>query len=69
MEKGNLKARIQNCLFTLDFDMQRMSSGGCQSYRELRNIVIDLYNDNIKMIDKIKIYELDKAKNEEDKQV
>lgn len=65
----DLKERIQDCLFILDFDTQRMSSGGNQAYRELRNIVIDLYNDNIKMIDKIKSYELDKSQNEEDKQI
>lgn len=65
----NLKERIQDCLFVLDFDIQRMSSGGNQAYRELKNIVIDLYNDNIKIIDKLKNYELDKSQNEEEKQI
>lgn len=65
----NLKERIQDCLFILDFDTQRMSSGGNQAYRELKNIVIDLYNDNIKIIDKLKNYELDKSQNEEEKQI
>jgi hypothetical protein len=65
----NLKERIQDCLFVLDFDTQRMSSGGNQAYRELKNIVIDLYNDNIKIIDKLKNYELDKSQNEEEKQI
>lgn len=55
MEKReeNLKERIQNCLFVLDFDTQRMSTDGSKAYRELRNIVIDLYNDNIKIIDEL----------------
>lgn len=65
----NLKERIQDCLFILDFDTQRMSSGGNQAYRELKNIVIDLYNDNIKIIDKLKNYELGKSQNEEEKQI
>lgn len=65
----NLKERIQDCLFVLDFDTQRMSSGGNQAYKELKNIVIDLYNDNIKIIDKLKNYELDKSQNEEEKQI
>lgn len=65
----NLKERIQDCLFVLDFDTQRMSSGGNQAYRELKNIVIDLYNDNIKIIDKLKNYELGKSQNEEEKQI
>ena len=65
----NLKERIQDCLFRLDFDTQRMSSGGNQAYRELKNIVIDLYNDNIKIIDKLKNYELGKSQNEEEKQI
>lgn len=65
----NLKERIQDCLFILDFDTQRMSSGGDQAYRELKNIVIDLYNDNIKIIDKLKNYELGKSQNEEEKQI
>lgn len=65
----NLKERIQDCLFVLDFDTQRMSSGGNQAYRELKNIVIELYNDNIKIIDKLKNYELDKSQNEEEKQI
>ena len=65
----NLKERIQDCLFVLDFDTQRMSRGGSQAYRELRNIVIDLYNDNVKMIEKVKNYELEKSQNEEDKQI
>ena len=65
----NLKERIQDWLFVLDFDTQRMSSGGNQAYRELKNIVIDLYNDNIKIIDKLKNYELDKSQNEEEKQI
>lgn len=65
----NIKERIQDCLFVLDFDTQRMSSGGNQAYRELKNIVIDLYNDNIKIIDKLKNYELDKSQNEEEKQI
>ena len=69
MKKRNLKEKIENCLFTLDFDTQRMSLGGSQAYRELRNIVIDLYNDNIKMLDKLKNYELEKSQNEEDKQI
>ena len=46
-----------------------MSSGGNQAYRELKNIVIDLYNDNIKTIDKLKNYELGKSQNEEEKQI
>lgn len=65
----NLKERIQDCLFIHDFDTQRMSSGGNQAYRELKNIVIDLYNDNIKIIDKLKNYELGKSQNEEEKQI
>lgn len=65
----NLKERIQDCLFILDFDTQRMSSGGNQAYRELKNIVIDLYNDNIKIIDKLKNYELGRSQNEEEKQI
>ena len=65
----NLKERIHDCLFILDFDTQRMSSGGNQAYRELKNIVIDLYNDNIKIIDKLKNYELGKSQNEEEKQI
>lgn len=65
----NLKERIQDCLFVLDFDTQRMSSGGNQAYKELKNIVIDLYNDNIKIINKLKNYELDKSQNEEEKQI
>ena len=65
----NLKERIQDCLFILDFDTQRMSSGGNQAYRELKNIVIDLYNDNIKIIDKLKNYELGKSQNEGEKQI
>lgn len=65
----NLKERIQECLFVLDFDTQRMSSGGSQAYRKLKNIVIDLYNDNIKMIDKLKNYELGKSQNEEEETI
>ena len=69
INEKNLKEKIQDCLFVLDFDTQRMSSEGCQAYRELRNIVIDLYNDNIKMIDNLKKFELDKSQSEEEKQV
>ena len=60
MEKENLKERIQTCLLALDFDTDRMSTSGNQAYRELKNIVIDLYEDNRKMTQRLKIYELDK---------
>ena len=54
MKKKNLKERIQDCLLALDFDTDRMSSGGNQAYRELKNIVIDLYEDNRKMTQRLK---------------
>lgn len=69
MKKKNLKKRIQDCLLALDFDTDRMSSGGNQAYRELKNIVIDLYEDNRKMTQRLKIYELDKQQTEEEKQI
>lgn len=46
MNKKDLKESIQNCLLELDFDTDRMSTSGNQAYRELKNIVIDLYEDN-----------------------
>lgn len=69
MEKENLKERIQNCLLALDFDTDRMSTNGNQAYRELKNIVIDLYEDNRKMTQRLKIYELNKQQAEEEKQI
>lgn len=67
--KKNLKERIEDCLFVMDFDTQRMSSGGREAYGELRKIVIDLYNDNLKMKEKIKICELEKSENEEEESI
>ena len=64
--KSNLKQRIEECLMALDFDTQRMSESGNIAYRELRNIVIDLYNDNLEFKEKIKQY---KKKEEEEKQI
>ncbi len=69
MKKENLKDRIQDCLFVLDFDTDRMSSGGNEAYRELKNIVIDLYEDNVKITQRLKLYELDKSHIEEEKQI
>lgn len=69
MNKKNLKERIQDCLFTLDFDTDRMSSGGNQAYKELKKIVIDLYEDNRKMTQRLKIYELNRLQSEEEKQI
>lgn len=46
MNKKDLKESIQNCLLALDFDTDRMSTSGNQAYRELKNIVIDLYEYN-----------------------
>lgn len=60
MKKKNLKERIQDCLLALDFDTDRMSSGGNQAYRESKNVVLDLYEDNRKMTQRLKIYDLDK---------
>lgn len=50
MGEKSIKDRIQNCLFALDFETQRMSSGGCEEYRKLRSLVIDLYNQNVELI-------------------
>ena len=61
-----LKNEIENCLLCLDFETQRMSFGGEQEYRKLRNIVIDLYNNNIELKKKIEIYELKKNKNKKE---
>lgn len=69
MKNGNLKERIQTCLLALDFDTDRMSTSGNEAYNELRKIVVDLYNDNIKMIESIKTYELGKVKDEEEEQI
>lgn len=69
MKKENLKEWIQDCLLALDFDTDRMSSGGNQAYRELKNIVIDLYEDNRKMIQRLKIYELDKLHSERENEI
>lgn len=69
MKKKNLKERIQDCLLALDFDTDRMSTSGNQAYRELKNIVIDLYEDNRKMTQRLKIYELNKQQAEEEKQI
>lgn len=67
MIKENLKEKIQNCLLALDFDTDRMSTSGNQAYRELKNIVIDLYEDNVKLEQRLKIYNLDKL--QEEKQI
>ena len=69
MKKENLKERVQDCLLALDFDTDRMSSGGNQAYRELKNIVIDLYEDNVKITQQLKLYKLDKSQIEEEKQI
>ena len=42
MKKESIKEKIENCLFVLDFDTQRMSTGGRESYNELKKIVVDL---------------------------
>ena len=68
MKKESIKEKIENCLFVLDFDTQRMSTGGRESYNELKKIVVDLYNDNIRMIDQIRSYGIENAKNEEKQQ-
>lgn len=69
MKIGNLKEQIQNCLMALDFDTQRMSTSGNEAYNELKNIVIDLYNDNAKLIQQVKIYQLEKTKDEEENHI
>lgn len=66
MNKKSLKERIEENLMALDFDTQRMSESGNIAYRELKNIVIDLYNDNLEFKEKIKQYE---NKEEEVKQI
>lgn len=68
MKKKSLKERIEENLMALDFDTQRMSESGNIAYRELRNIVIDLYNDNIELKEKIKQNE-EKFKIQEEKQI
>lgn len=68
MNKENLKERIQDCLLALDFDTDRMSTSGKQAYRELRNIVVELYTDNIKMQQRLKIYDLEEKSEEEEQE-
>ena len=68
MKKKSLKERIEENLMALDFDTQRMSESGNIAYRELRNIVIDLYNNNLDLKEKVKQYK-EKEKNQEDKQI
>lgn len=69
MKRGNMTERIKNCLLALDFDTQRMSTSGNEAYKDLRKIVIDLYTDNLKMKERIKIYQMEKSRNEEEEQI
>ena len=68
MKKKSLKERIEEDLMALDFDTQRMSESGNIAYRELKNIVIDLYNDNIELKEKLK-KNTEKLKEQEEKQI
>lgn len=68
MKKKSLKERIEENLMALDFDTQRMSESGNIAYRELRNIVIDLYNNNLDLKEKVKQNE-EKLKGQEEKQI
>lgn len=68
MKKKSLKERIEENLMALDFDTQRMSESGNIAYRELRNIVIDLYNNNLELKEKVKQNE-EKLKEQEEKQI
>lgn len=56
MKDKTLKEKIEDCLMALDFDTDRMSSSGNQAYRELSNIVIELYNNNLKQQEIIEKY-------------
>lgn len=57
MKNKIMKERIENCLIALNFDTDRMSSSGNEAYRELTNIVIELYNDNLKQQEIIEKYQ------------
>jgi len=68
MKRKSLKEKIEEDLMALDFDTQRMSESGNIAYRELRNIVIDLYNDNLELKEKLKQNE-EILKKQEEKQI
>lgn len=59
MKNKTMKERIEECFMELDFETDRMSSGGSEAYSRLADIVIELYNDNLKQQEIIKKYQME----------
>lgn len=57
MKKETLADKIKEYFLVLDFETDRMSTGGRETYNELKNTVIDLYNDNLKLMSIIKNFQ------------
>lgn len=64
MKRKTMKERIEDCLMELEFDTDRMSSEGREAYRSLADIVIELYNDNLKQQEIIKKYQSENMEEE-----